>query len=84
MKPRKLLQKILSGARNIKFTDFIHLVEAFGFHLSRIKGSHHMFVHPDVDELVNIQDVNGEAKPYQIKQFLELVEAYDLRMEDSK
>ena len=43
-----------------------------------------MFVHPDVDELVNIQDVNGEAKPYQIKQFLELVEAYDLRMEDSK
>ena len=84
MKPRKLLQKILSGSRNIKFTDFIHLVEAFGFHLSRIKGSHHMFVHPDVDELVNIQDVNGEAKPYQIKQFLELVEAYDLRMEDSK
>ncbi len=84
MKPRKLLQKILSGSKNIKFTEFVHLVEAFGFHLSRIKGSHHMFANPDVDELVNIQDVNGEAKPYQIKQFLELVEEYDLRLEDSK
>jgi predicted RNA binding protein YcfA (HicA-like mRNA interferase family) len=84
MKPRKLLQKILSGSKNIKFTEFVHLVEAFGFHLSCIKGSHHMFANPDVDELVNIQDVNGEAKPYQIKQFLELVEEYDLRLEDSK
>ncbi len=43
-----------------------------------------MFAHPGVDELVNIQDVNGEAKPYQIKQFLELVEEYDLKLEDSK
>jgi hypothetical protein len=43
-----------------------------------------MFAHPDVNELVNIQDVNGEAKPYQIKQFWELVEEYDLRLEDSK
>ena len=43
-----------------------------------------MFVHPDIDELVNIQEVNGEAKPYQIKQFLELVEQYDLKLEDSK
>ncbi len=81
MKPQKLLIKILSGSKNIRFTDFVHLIEEFGFHHSRTKGSHHIFVHPDVDELVNIQDVNGEAKPYQIKQFLELVEEYGLRME---
>ena len=81
MKPEKILLKILSGSKNVKFSEFVHLVEAFGFHLSRVKGSHHIFVHPDIDELVNLQNVNGEAKPYQIKQFLELVEEYDIKLE---
>jgi len=54
----------------------------FGFHLSRVKGSHHIFVHPQVRELVNLQNVDGRAKPYQIRQFLRLVERYNLTMED--
>ncbi len=58
------------------------LVEAFGFTLSRISGSHHIFVHPDIPELVNLQSVKNQAKPYQIKQFLRLVERYDLKLED--
>ena len=56
----------------------------FGFRLQRINGSHHIFAHPEVSELVNLQDVNGKAKPYQVKQLLQLVERYDLRMEDGK
>jgi hypothetical protein len=28
--------------------------------------------------------VNGEAKPYQIRQFLRLVEKYNLAMEDER
>jgi hypothetical protein len=35
-----------------------------------------------VRELVNLQNVNGEVKPYQIRQFLELVELYDLELGD--
>ena len=53
-----------------------------GFRLARINGSHHIFTHPEIKELVNLQNVGGQAKPYQIKQFLRLVERYDLRMED--
>jgi hypothetical protein len=60
----------------------VALVEAFGFHLSRVKGSHHIFVHPQIPELLNLQNVRGEAKPYQIRQFLRLVERYSLTMED--
>ncbi len=78
MKPRKILEKILAGSLNISFRDFCKLVEAFGFSLARIRGSHHIFCHPDVSELVNIQDVGGKAKPYQIRQFLKLVEEYNL------
>lgn len=32
-------------------------------------------------ELVNIQDVAGMAKPYQVKQVWALVERYNLRLE---
>jgi len=82
MKPRKLLQRILGGSRNVRFDDFRRLVEAFGFTLVRISGSHHIFSHPDAPELVNLQAVNGEAKTYQIRQFLKLVEEYNLTLED--
>jgi len=78
----KLLQKILSGSRNVRFGDMVALVNAFGFRLSRTKGSHHIFTHPGIPELVNLQEVHGQAKPYQIKQFLNLIERYNLEMED--
>ena len=78
----KLLQKIISGSRNIRFNDMVALVNAFGFRLSRTKGSHHIFSHPGIPELINLQEVHGQAKPYQIKQFLSLIERYNLEMED--
>ena len=78
----KLLQKILSGSRNVRFGDMVALVNAFGFRLSRTKGSHHIFTHRGIPELVNLQEVHGQAKPYQIKQFLNLTERYNLKMED--
>ena len=42
------------------------------------------FAHPDVPELINLQDVKGKAKPYQIKQLLQTIEAYNLRMEEDE
>ena len=80
MKPRKTLEKILFGSKNIRFDDLTALVRAFGFRLSRISGSHHIFTHPDISELLNLQEVRGEAKPYQIRQFLRLVERYNLKL----
>lgn len=79
---RKLLARILGGSRNVAFNDFVKLVEAFGFRLLRVSGSHHVFGQPGVSELINLQDVNGQAKPYQIKQFLQLVEMYNLQLEE--
>jgi predicted RNA binding protein YcfA (HicA-like mRNA interferase family) len=82
MKKQKLLQKALSSPKNIRFNEIVTLAEAFGFHLSRVKGSHHIFVHPQVREVVNLQNVGGKAKPYQVRQFLRLVERYNLTMGD--
>ena len=82
MNKRKLLEKVQSGSKNIRFAEMIALVEAFGFRLARVSGSHHIFVHDHAVELVNLQEVDGKAKPYQIRQFLRLVERYNLHLGD--
>lgn len=83
MDPRRLLARLVRGdLANVSFSDLRGLVESFGFELRRTSGSHHIFVHPDVPELLNLQDVREQAKPYQVRQFLRLVERYALRLED--
>ena len=61
MHPHKLLQKALASPANFRFEDACALARAFGFHLSRVKGSHHIFVHPSVRELLNYRMC--EARP---------------------
>ena len=84
MNKRKLLKKVLAGSNTLRFGDLVVLVEAFGFELARTSGSHHIFAHPAVPELLNLQDRKGEAKPYQVKQFLELIEQYALTLEEEE
>ena len=83
---QKLYQRILNNQKNIKFTDLLTIVEAFGFELDRIRGSHHIYKHPATDSgFLTLQpDKNSQAKPYQIKQFLSLVEEHALSLEDSE
>lgn len=65
MKPKKLLSRLASGhLRNVAFRDTQSLVEAFGFHLERTEGSHHIYSHLKIVEQLNLQAVGGEAKPY--------------------
>lgn len=82
MKKLKLLKRALAGSRNFQFDELVTLVEAFGFRRSRTQGSHQIFVHPEIPELLNLQDVKGQAKPYQIRQFLRLVERYNLGLRE--
>ncbi len=82
MNKRRFLKKILAGSKNVRFSDMVGLVEAFGFELSRTDGSHHIFTRTGIPELVNLQNVHGEAKPYQVRQFLRLVERHNLLLEN--
>jgi hypothetical protein len=80
MKKQKPFAKILGESKNIRFSELSRLVQTFGFQLVRINGSHQIFRHSEIDEQLNLQNKNGQAKPYQIKQFLQLVEEYNLTM----
>ena len=83
MRPKKLLKRLQSGAvQNVAFSDFIRLIEAAGFELERSRGSHHIFVHPQINHLLNLQaGPGGDAKPYQIREFLSYFEDFDLRLD---
>ncbi len=67
--------------RNVGFAEFCRLVEAFGFKLRRVSGSHYIYSHPEVPRPLSLQPRQREAKPYQISQFLEIVEEHRLTME---
>ena len=50
--------------------------------VDRIRGSHHIYEHRATMRLLSIQNCRGEAKPYQIRQFLRDVEQFQLTLKD--
>ena len=80
MAPSATLEKARAGSRNLRFRDMSRLLESLGFRLVRVNGSHHIFSHTRVAELVNLQEVDGQCKPYQVKQVLTLVDRYNLKV----
>jgi hypothetical protein len=78
-KRNKLLARVLSGANDasIRFDELGKLLLRFGFE-ERVRGSHHIFVHPGVEELVNLQREGGNAKTYQVRQVRAVIVRYGL------
>lgn len=83
MRPRRLLERLRAGNyANVKLGDLQALVQACGFELDRVAGSHHIYRHPEVPVRLNLQSVRGQAKPYQARQILRALERYDLVPKD--
>ena len=79
---QRLWDRLSAGdTRNVGFTEFCRLVEAFGFTLRRVSGSHYIYSHPQVSRPLSLQPRQREAKPYQIAQVLEIVEEFELKMD---
>lgn len=79
----KLLRRISSGrVHNVKFDDLVKLSQKLGFRLSRIQGSHHLFDHDLIPDTLNLQPDRGQAKEYQIRQLLKLIQEYGLEVRD--
>jgi len=76
----RILEKARKSPASLRFSEARALAEALGFHLSRVSGSHHIFSSPGMPELLNLQEVRGMAKPYQVRQLLRLAERYNLEI----
>lgn len=79
----KLYAWIVANPRAImSFRDFERILLAFGFTHSRTRGSHSAYHNERINQSLIIQPRGKDAKPYQVQQFLDMVEAYDLTLED--
>ena len=75
----KLLDKATNSPKNLKFEDLCALAECYGWVFQRQCGSHHIYMHPDLGNtaglMMNFQPRDGKAKPTQVRQLLEAIEA---------
>lgn len=79
MRSEVLLARLRRGeVHNVRFSEVESLLEALGFRLDRVRGSHRIYVHPAVPRPLSMQPVRGMAKPYPIRQVLGILEAYNL------
>lgn len=67
---------------NVAFSDAERLLEALGFVYVRTSGSHRIYQHGTLPIIVNVQPERGDAKAYQLRQLLRVIERYHLLLED--
>jgi hypothetical protein len=48
------------------------------------RGSHRIFVRRGVTELLNLQEIHGQAKPYQVRQVAAVIRRYNLQLEHER
>lgn len=82
MKKKEIYEKLKNNPKNVRFKELCKAAELFGFRFRGGKGSHRVYVRDGVKEILNFQNVKGKAKPYQVKQFLKVIEKYNLLEED--
>jgi len=75
---RELYEKALRKSSSLKFREARALAEGVGFRLDRTRGSHHIFIHDSSKILLNLQNVKGQAKPYQVRQLVTLIQEHNL------
>jgi hypothetical protein len=64
--------------KNIRFEEFCNIIISFRFLFKGGKGSHRVFAREGIPVIMTIQNYEGKAKPYQVRQFCKIIEQYRL------
>ncbi|MFI5345320.1 MAG: type II toxin-antitoxin system HicA family toxin [Elusimicrobiota bacterium] len=80
MKEAKLVELARTNPGGLRFSDLCRLAEAFGFVFQRQKGSHRLYAHEGLRQIMNFQNDRGTAKAYQVRQLLECVDRNQLTL----
>lgn len=59
MRPAKLFQLARNNPQGLRFSELRRLAEAFGFEFQRQKGSHRVYAHAGIIEIMNFQMIEG-------------------------
>ena len=77
----KLLAAVRAGSQ-LSFRDFEALLAVFGFVLRGSQGSHRLWKHPAIGVTLSVQADGKDAKRYQIRQFLSIIEGHGLELDE--
>lgn len=78
MNRKEVYQKLKKNPKKVRFEELCRAAELFGFEFRGGSGSHRVFARVGVREILNFQEVKGKAKPYQVRQFIRIIENYNL------
>lgn len=74
----KLLEQMRREPANVRYGDLRKVCQAYFGAPRQDGGSHAIFKTPwPGDPRVNIQNANGKAKPYQVRQVLQAIEKFE-------
>ena len=62
VKKREIYEKLKRNPKNVRFTELGKAAELFGFRRKGGKGSHVVYAHEGIREILNFQNVRGNAK----------------------
>jgi len=78
MDKKRIYKELKENPKNVRFEELCRAVELFGFKFRGGKGSHRIFIREGIREMLSLQNVKGRAKPYQVRQFIKIIERYNL------
>lgn len=78
MDKQRIHERLKRSPKNVRFEELCQVAELFGFKFRGGKGSHRIYVRKGIAEMLNFQDVKGKTKPYQVRQFIKIIDKYKL------
>ena len=70
----RLLAKAKRNPAGLRLEELCRLAEHAGFEFVRQRGSHRIYRHHGLGGTLSVQDFRGEAKPYQVRQLISVIE----------
>ena len=62
----------------MKFREFERELRDYGFELSEPREAIEFYVHPKAPRPLSVQPIGNEAKPYQVRQLMAMIEEFEL------
>jgi predicted RNA binding protein YcfA (HicA-like mRNA interferase family) len=73
----KLIHHFLQGQK-LTFVEFQRVLEAYGWRLERVRGSHHIYRHKAAPRPLPIEPDGKDARAYQLRQARAMIERHGL------
>lgn len=77
----KLIRRFLNG-QLLTFTEFRSVLEAYGWRLERVRGSHHIYRHDGASRPLPIEPDGKDARAYQLRQARVMIERHGLTRDE--